>query len=314
MVNSNMAISIICTNKDPQPFVRAIKAIAPQLAVRVWPDDGDKAEVAMALCWQHPAGVLSDYLNLRCICSLGAGVDHLFIDQSLPANVPVVRLVDDSLASKMFEYVLAAMVSHIRQFDLFSAQQRQKKWQQQQAKSFAQINVGVMGLGQLGGYVAGQLANMGFAMAGWSRSEKSLAGVACYYGEHQQQAFLSRCDVLVNLLPLTAQTTNLLNTQLFSQLPKGAYIINVGRGGHVVDDDLIAAIDSSHLSGACLDVFRQEPLAQCHRFWSHPNIKVTPHCSSLTAPEAVAGQVVENFRRCLASEELMNVVDVDRGY
>lgn len=308
------------------PFVAAINAVAPQIDVRVWPDDGDKTQVSMVLCWQHPPGVLLDYPNLRCICSLGAGVDHLFADKNLPTDVPVVRLVDDSLAMQMFEYVLAAIVSHVRQFDVFNQQQRVKNWQQHQAKAFNTVKVGVMGLGELGGYVATGLAKMGFVVAGWSRKEKSIAGVDCYFGEPQKEHFLSNSDIVVNLLPLTPQTSDILNHQLFTQLPQGAYLINVGRGGHLVDDDLIAAIDSGQLSGACLDVFRQEPLPPAHPFWSHPNINVTPHCSSLTSPMDVAGQIVENYQVSAgasvgvrvgagnASEKLNNVVDVNRGY
>ena len=309
-----MTISVICTNKDPQPFVLAIKAIVPELDVRVWPDDGDKSDVTMALCWQHPAGVLSDYPNLRLICSLGAGVDHLFADTCLPKVIPVVRLVDDSLATQMCEYVLTAITSHIRKYDLLAEQQRAKQWQQHRAKSFSQVKVGVMGLGELGGCVAAFLAKVGFDVAGWSRSEKSIDGALCYAGAEQLANFLNYTEVLVNLLPLTPVTADILNADLFAQLPTGAYVINVGRGGHLVDDELIAAIDNGQLSGACLDVFRQEPLAKSHRFWSHPLIKVTPHCSSLTAPESVAGQIVENYQRSIAGKKLLNLVDVDRGY
>lgn len=309
-----MAISIICTNKDPQPFVLAIRAIAPELNVRVWPDDGDKSDITMVLCWQHPVGVLSDYPNLRLICSLGAGVDHLFADTHLPQEIPVVRLVDDSLATQMREYVLGVITSRVRQFDLLAEQQRADRWQQIAAKSFSAVKVGVMGLGELGSSVAAYLAQVGFEVAGWSRSEKSIAGIECYAGAEQLANFLSHAEVLVNLLPLTPKTTDILNADLFAQLPKDAYVINVGRGGHLVDDDLIAAIDCGQLSGACLDVFRQEPLDKSHRFWSHPLIKVTPHCSSLTAPASVAGQIVENYHCCLAGKKLLNLVDVDRGY
>lgn len=313
-----VAISIICINKDPMPFVVALKDLVANIDVRIWPDDGDKSQISMVLCWQHPAGVLSDYPNLRCICSLGAGVDHLLADKHLPINVPVVRLVDSTLAMQMFEYVLAAVVSHIRHFDTFAQQQGVKQWQQIQAKPFDSVKVGVMGLGELGGFVAQKLASIGFSVVGWSRSKKSIAGIDCFAGENQQGYFLSQCDVLVNLLPLTPSTADILNEQLFLRLPKGAYVINVGRGGHLVDDDLIAAIDKGQLSGACLDVFRQEPLLHTHPFWLHPAIKVTPHCSSLTSSKSVAGQIVDNYQRCYldepADKKFKNVVDVNKGY
>ena len=226
----------------------------------------------------------------------------------------MVRLVDDSLAMQMCEYVLTAITSHIRKFDLLAEQQKAKQWQQYRTKSFSQVNVGVMGLGELGGSMAAFLAKVGFNVAGWSRVLKSIDGAACYAGAEQLPSFLGKSEVIVNLLPLTAATADILNADLFAQLPKGAYVINVGRGGHLVDDDLIAAIDNGQLSGACLDVFREEPLALSHRFWSHPLVKVTPHCSSLTAPESVAGQIVENYQRSLCDKKLINLVDVDRGY
>lgn len=309
-----MAISIICTNKDPRPFVNALKAVDDSLDIRIWPDDGDKSEITMALCWQHPTGALNAYPNLACICSLGAGVDHLLADPDLPVSVPVVRIVDDTLATQMFDYVYTAIMYFVHHFDRFNTQQRQHQWLPHQAKAIEQVKIGIMGLGQLGGHVAKRLVDLDFSVSGWSRSNKFIVDVKCFSGDEELQSFLARSHILVNLLPLTEQTQDRLNAELFAQLPQGAYVINVGRGRHLVDEDLIAFLDNHHLAGACLDVFRMEPLPASHPFWSHPAITVTPHCSSLTSPEAVASQIVDNYYRAKQGKPLLNPVDVKLGY
>ncbi len=309
-----MAIAIICPSRDTGPWVAAIKEIDPDLEVLVWPDDSPRENVTFALCWQQPQSVLSEYPNLRCLSSMGAGVDHLISDAALPPRLPIVRLVDPLLAQSMFEYVCAAVMYYFREFDGYQAQQRQRRWHQTASKPAVATTVGVMGLGQLGGFVAGRLSGLGFNVVGWSRSAKSIDGVETYAGEAQQGEFLSRAEILVCLLPLTPETAGILNRDLFGQLPQGACLVNVARGEHLVEGDLLAALGEGHLRGACLDVFQQEPLPQDHPFWVHEKIMVTPHCSSITEPRSVAPQVVENYRRSQQGQPLLNQVSTERGY
>ncbi|MFT4928085.1 MAG: glyoxylate/hydroxypyruvate reductase A [Phenylobacterium sp.] len=309
-----MAISIICTGRDLQPWIAALKACDADLDVRVWPDDGDRCEVEFALCWKHPPGALLNYPNLRCISSMGAGIDHLFNDPDLPQHLPVVRLVDPQLAQSMFDYVCAAVMGYFRDFDVYRAQQQRTEWLVQVAKSTSDTTIGIMGLGKLGGYVAEQFCAMGFNVVGWSRSAKSLDGVTTYAGDQQLDVFLSQSDILICLLPLTPQTQDILNLELFRKLPKGASLVNVARGEHLVEQDLIKALDIGYLRGACLDVFRQEPLPLEHPFWQRQDIIITPHCSSITHPASVAPQIVENYRLLKNNQPLLNQVVMQRGY
>lgn len=310
-----MAISIICMDKEVQPWLKAFAEQAPELDVRVWPDDGDRAEVTFALCWKHPQGVLRQYPNLKCISSMGAGIDHLLNDTDFPGGVPVVRLVDPNLASAMFEYVNAAVMYFQRAFDVYRIRQQQALWQQNQPKSNGQTTIGIMGLGQLGSHVGAQLADLGFHVVGWSRAGKSVKGIEGYAGDEGLTAFLAQSEILVCLLPLTEQTRGILNAELFSQLPKGACVINVARGEHLVEQDLIQGLDNKQLRGACLDVFSQEPLPQDHPFWQRQDVIVTPHCSSITLPSSVVEQIVENYLAVTQQDRvLVNQVDIQRGY
>lgn len=309
-----MTLSIICTNKDAQPWVTALQALDPSLDVQVAPDEADKTNVEFALCWNHPEGALQTYPNLRCICSMGAGIDHLLNDTQFPKDIPVARIVDPLLAQSMFEYILTAVMHYFRDFDIYKTQQQKKSWQQQPPKSISQTTVGIMGLGELGQYTASKLAGMGFRVLGWSRTEKNIEGVSCYFGRAGLDKFLAQSQTLVCLLPLTGETRGILNSQHFQQLPTGACLVNVARGEHLVEEDVLEALDSGQLRGACLDVFKEEPLPQTHAFWQHPKIMLTPHCSSITDPASVAPQVLENYRRMKNNQPLINQVDLSRGY
>ena len=248
-----MAITIISTIKDPEPWVFALKEVDSSLDVQVWPNERQKADIEFALCWKHPEGVLRDYPNLKCISSMGAGVDHLLNDIFFPKHLPVVRLVDPLLAQSMFEYICAAVMYYSREFDVYQTQQRQSYWCQHRPRSITEVTIGIMGLGKLGGYSADKLLKMGFNVIGWSCSPKSIAGVKAYMGENQLGQFLSQTDILICLLPLTDQTYGILNLECFKQLPKGSYLVNVARGEHLVEEDLITALNEDRLRGACLD-------------------------------------------------------------
>ena len=309
-----MVLSLICPTKDPIPWVAAIQAIAPDIELRVWPDDGAKDDITFALVWAQPQGIFAQYPHVQVIASMGAGVDNLLQDTSIPEQATVVRMVDPRLVSQMGDYVLAAVFNHGRQFPRYGHQQRQRQWQPLPPTHLGQITVGVMGLGQIGQSVAQRLVQAGFQVVGWSRRAKSMAQVQVFAGQPQLSDFLSASEILVCLLPLTAETENILNAETLTQLPLGAYVINVARGQHLVEADLLALLDRNHLAGACLDVMRQEPLPQEHPFWSHPKILITPHIASLTDPVSVAPQIVENYRRYTAGRPLLNQVDRRQGY
>ncbi len=308
-----MPLSLICPTKDPAPWIAAIKAIEPDIDLRVWPDDGDKADVTFTLVWAQPQGIFAQYPNLQVVASMGAGVDNLLQDTSIPAQAAMVRMVDPRLVSQMGDYVLTATLNHVRQLPTYAQQQQQHQWQPLRPRNVDAVTVGVMGLGQIGSAVAHRLAQVGFQVTGWSRRAKSMANVQVFSGQ-QLTDFLVASEILICLLPLTAETENILNIDTLGQLPQGAYVINVARGNHLVEEDLLSLLNKNYLAGACLDVFRQEPLPQEHPFWSHPKVTVTPHIASLTDPVSVASQIVENYRRMQAGQPLLNQVDRQQGY
>ena len=308
-----MALSLICPTKDPTPWVTAIQAIDPAIDLRVWPNDGDKADITFALVWAQPQGIFTQYPNLQVVSSMGAGVDNLLQDTSIPTQATLVRMVDPRLVSQMGDYVLAATLNHVRQFPTYAQQQQQQQWQPLQPRNIDEVTVGVMGLGQIGSTVAHRLAQEGFQVVGWSRRPKSMVDVQVFSGQELTD-FLVASEILICLLPLTAETENILNIDTLGQLPEGAYVINVARGNHLVEEDLLSLLNNNHLTGACLDVFRQEPIPQEHPFWSHPKVMVTPHIASLTDPVSVAPQIVENYRRMQNKQPLLNLVDIQQGY
>jgi glyoxylate/hydroxypyruvate reductase len=301
---------------DPADAWRAeLQARIPGLDVRVWPEVGDRADIDIALVWRPPQGELarSRYPNLKAILSLAAGIDGLIADPDLP-DVPIARMVDPSLTRTMSEYVLLAVLRHHREFDRFERAQRVREWAYAFPPQAAERRVGIMGLGELGSAAARRLVAEGFQVLGWSRSPKVLDGVVSYAGRSELHAFLHRTDVLVCLLPLTADTVGILDAATFTGLPHGAFVINVARGQHLIERDLVEALDSGHLAGATLDVFREEPLPPESPLWEHPKVLVTPHVASYSLPATAASGVAANIRRVLAGEPLLHQVDRARGY
>jgi glyoxylate/hydroxypyruvate reductase A len=309
-----MALLIIAPDIKVTSWVKYLGTLEPGIEIRVWPEVGEADEIEFALCWNHPLGELSKYKNLKGIASLGAGVDHLLRDPDLPDGVPVTRVVEYSMAQSMSEYVVLSALNYCRQFDAYRSDQDQKHWQPRRPRPAEDTHIGIMGLGQLGCDAAKKLSYLGFTVSGWSRTPKNIDGVQCFAGEGGFDNFLSRSQILICLLPLTPSTKGILNRKTFDRLPRDAYVINVARGQHLVEKDLIQALDSGKLSGACLDVFDIEPLPAGHPFWRHPKIRITPHISSITFPKAVAPQIIENYRRAKTGRGLLNVVDLKRGY
>lgn len=303
-----------CFGVDPQPWIAELARALPEAQLRVWPEAGAAAEVEYVLAWNHPSGLLQQFPHLRAIFCLGAGVDRLLQDPLLPQGVPIVRMVDPSLVAGMNEFVLMRTLHYHRRMPEYAAQQRARQWRQLYPPLARERRVGIMGLGELGRACARSLVQLGFDVSGWSRTPKALPGVACHAGWQELPAFLARAEILVCLLPHTAETAGILSAATFAQLPRGACLINVARGALLVEEDLIPALDAGRLAGATLDVFRTEPLPPEHPFWSDPRITVIPHAAALTLPQTAARTVADNVRRHRAGQPLLNVVDVRLGY
>ncbi|MGW8311758.1 MAG: 2-hydroxyacid dehydrogenase [Desulfuromonadales bacterium] len=312
--DNGMSIAIIWPDQDASDWVAALHSHDPNLKVEVWPEIDDPEKVEFVLCWNQPAGVLQQFLNLKCISSLGAGVNHLLNDITRPLHIPLVRLVDADLKQSMAEYVLLGVLEHFRRFQDYRKQQILGEWTTLKVPHISEFGIGIMGCGELGQYVANKLLALGFRVTGWSRRPKDFVHFMVFSGHDEFGEFLKKADILVCLLPLTPETENILNAQTFSLLPPNAYLINVARGAHLVDIDLLAALDSGKLSGALLDVFREEPLPKQHPFWSHDKLLITPHVASVTNPKSASGQIIENYQRALNGKPLLNLVDINCGY
>ncbi len=287
----------------------------PEIPLRHWDEPGDDTAVRFALVWNPPRGELKRrFPNLEYIFSLGAGVDALLDDPDLPHSVPVVRMVEEALVIGMTEYVALHVLRIHRQQRDFEIQQRAGEWRQIVTPLAPDRKVGLMGLGVLGSDAAAALSALRFDVTSWTRTPKEVPGVTCFHGEDGLGPFLARTEILVALLPLTDDTRGILNADLFAQLPKGAGLINAGRGGLQVEADIITALDSGQLSEAVLDVFSTEPLPEDNPIWQHSGITLTPHNAALTGSETGAREVTANLQRVLAGERPHNIVDTRAGY
>ncbi|MCA3351109.1 MAG: glyoxylate/hydroxypyruvate reductase A [Roseomonas sp.] len=310
-----MAILLSTKAHTMQDWKAALLAVDPSLEIRLFPDAGNPDEIEAAVVWTaHDMMELRRYPNLKLIVSMGAGVDHLLRSPGPPPGIPVARLKDVLLTSAMAEWVLLNVLRFHRQDPEYRALQQRKEWLELSAPSTAERRVGILGIGELGSASARVLTSLGFPVMGWSRSAKTLPGVQNFHGAEGLVAMAGQSDILICLLPLTPQTRGVLNARLLSALPRGAYVINGARGGHMVAEDMLAALDSGHIAGAALDVFEPEPLPAESRFWSHPKVFLTPHAASITIPASVAPQVVENIHNMRAGRSLINLVDFSLGY
>ncbi|MBS7538470.1 2-hydroxyacid dehydrogenase [Ancylobacter lacus] len=274
----------------------------------------DPREVRYLVTWEAPADLAERYPALDVLFSIGAGIDQFDLS-TLPPELAVVRMIEPGIASGMVEYVTMAVLALHRHLPRYIDQQRRSLWQPEAMLTDAAARrVGVLGLGVLGQAALKALVPFGFPLAGWSRSARPLDGVATFAGHGELDAFLSRTDILVCLLPLTEETRGLLDASLFARLPSGAMLVNVGRGGHLVADDLLAALASGQISAAVLDVADPEPLPPEHPFWHHPSILLTPHIASMTRPDTAAAVVLDNIRRRRAGRPLVGLVDRANGY
>lgn len=310
-------MTILAFRSDADEFTiwkSALERLVPGLEIRHYRTDPQPAAADIVLAWKAPHGAYAAYTGARLIHSLGAGIDHLLADPDLPSQAAICRLVDPLLTLRMIEYVALHVLRHHRLHSQLTRQQQKQEWQPLAAPAACNRTVGVMGLGALGGAVATSLSNLGFRVRGWSRTEKALLGIETFHGTDGLKSFLRQTEILVCLLPLTEATRDIINQKLLAQLPRGACFINAGRGHHVVDEDLLIALNSGHIAEATLDVFRTEPLPPDHPYWRHPHVTVTPHIASLTDPASAAKVVADNIQRLLQGRPLMNQVDRAAGY
>ena len=309
-----MALAILRNDNRTAAWISALAALAPDIPLYDYHQPHPRAAIRMVGVWKHPRGSLGEYPNLLGVHGLGAGVDFILEDPALPEGIPVLRVVDPYLASDMAEYVLAQILSHLRQLPAYTRDQSSGTWNPRPYRRIEDIRVGIMGLGTLGKAVADLLVRAGFDVRGWTARSQPDTGYPVFQGPEGRKAFLSESDILVCLLPLTPETRGILDQQVFGQLPAGAALINVARGGLLHEEDLLQALGTGHIAHACLDVFSQEPLPKGHSFWKHPKISMTSHVASVSEPESVAVQVVANYRALLAGDPLTNEVSRERGY
>lgn len=299
---------------DPAAWRELFAKEMPDLPVRVWPDAGDPAEIEFGFIQSLQPGELKRFPNLKAVFSGGAGVDHLLKDPDYPRHVPIVKIVQKQMTLGMVQYVALHVLRLHRQQPAYQAQQREHVWKELPQPGAWDRTVGIMGLGSLGGASARALADLGFKVRGWSRTKKRLKDVECFHGRDGLVPFLSQTEILVCMLPLTAETTGIVNAHTLAALPKGACFINLARGKQHVDADLLAALDSGQLSHMTLDVFFPEPLAAGHPYWSHPKVTVTPHRAGNSSRAAIIRDTLENIRGFRAGKKLRNRVNMKAGY
>ncbi len=304
-------ITLCCTDTATEPWLQGLRAALPGAEVTPWFAGAPAADFAVV--WAPPQQFFDEQPQLKAVFNIGAGVDAL-LRLRLPAQAQIVRLDDAGMSVQMAEYVCHAVIRHFRELDAYEADTRLGKWSFRKPRARADFPVGVMGLGVLGERVARALAQFEFPVQGWSRSPKVMDGVQCFSGALGFGDFLAASRVLVCLLPLTPDTRDIMNRDTLSQLQPGGYVINVARGAHLVDDDLLALLQSGHLAGATLDVFRVEPLPAEHPFWKHPRIVVTPHTSARTLRSESIAQIANKLVAFQHGDTVVGVVDPARGY
>ncbi len=268
-----------------------------------------------AVVWKPPAELFAQQPKLKAVVNYGAGVDAILAMGVVPAHIPIVRLEEAGMAQQMAQYALYGVIHHQRRMHIYREQQSRAHWQQHEDRGLIpNPTVGVMGLGEMGGHVATKIAEFGYTTVGWSRTAKPMERLETYAGEAELPAFLQCCDVLICLLPLTPATRGILNAKNLAHLPRGAFLISAGRGGHLIDADILGALDAGQLAGALLDVFHEEPLPKDSPFWSHPKVIVTPHVSATTPLQNACEQIVAKIGAMERGEAITGVVDPGKAY
>jgi glyoxylate/hydroxypyruvate reductase len=309
-----MSILFFSESDAANPWRETFARELPGLPFRVWPDCGPVEDVRYALVWKPPPGFFVQFPNLKAVLTLGAGVDPIPRDPRFPEGVRLLRLIDAGFAEQMAEYALYGVLRYQRRIVEYESLHARSHWEQLEPRFARELTVGVLGLGVIGRRVAERIAACGYPTAAWTRTARRTDAMEVFSAAAGLRPFLQRSRVVINVLPLTPETENLLNAEAFAAMPRGGFVINMGRGAHIVDADLLAALDSGQLEGAMLDVFRDEPLPASHPFWHHPGILVTPHVAAPTIASEVQSQIVENIKRMERGEAPLGAVDLKKGY
>ena len=312
-----MSILLASTDfwEDMEVWSSGLQEAMPEMDIKVYPDEGDVNDIEYAVVWKHPRGILKKYPNLKAILSLGAGVDHIISDSELPKGLPIVRLVDKKLTHEMCLHSLHWVLHfHSNQY-LYRIQQQSREWIQQSSVQSEDRTIGIMGLGNIGKAIGDSLVNLDFKVIGWGARPKNSTGeIEYYYGHEQLSEFLSQTDILINVLPLTENTKNILTKNELKLLPKGSFIINIGRGGIINENDLLSFLNSGHINAAALDVFAQEPLPENNSLWGHSSVYITPHIAGQSNPGSAAKTIAENIRLIEKGESPYPIYSLNSGY
>lgn len=308
-----MSIALILNSVRAEEWKSEINKHLPEIKVEIYPEIENYNEVEFALCWKPIRGYHTHFPNLKVIQSGGAGIDHL-LPGTIPPHIHTCRIIDPMLKSDMFEHVLTCLLHSMKNFSAYTAHKETAHWQPLVYRSIGQTRLTILGLGEIGSHVAEGLIQLGFNVNGWSNSDKKMDGLSSFTGMDGLYAAVENTDFIINVLPLTDATSGILNRRLFNQCPRGTVLINVGRGDHLVEDDLLEAIDKGQIAGAYLDVFHQEPLSQDHPFWECASIFISPHVASRTNIGSSVIQVVDNYRRMKEGLPLLNEVSLEKGY
>ncbi len=312
-----MSIVLASTDfwEDMEVWSNGLQKAMPEMDIKVYPDDGDVNEVEFAVVWKHPRGILKKYPNLKAILSLGAGVDHIISDPDLPEGLPIIRLVDKKLTHEMCLHALHWVLHFHSDQYLYRSQQLKRQWIQQSSIQTEDRTIGIMGLGNIGRSIGELLVTQSFNVIGWGANQKSsLTDIKYYYGQDQLSDFLGRTNILINVLPLTSDTTNIITKKELSLLPKDSFIINIGRGGIINEDDLLTLLSDGHIKAAALDVFTQEPLPENNSLWDHPSVYITPHIAGQSNPNSAGQTISENIYRIQKGELPYPIYSRTNGY
>ena len=313
-----MSIVFVISNWDPQPWVDAFAKALPNRELKIWDEDAPETDADYCVCWQPLQGVLAQIVDLKGIFSLGAGVDHILSDPNLP-DTPIMKVVDPDLTARMSEYVCLQALSILRKPQRYRAYQALKRWVTDTTPIASDVTVGIMGMGEIGSDAAKKLQALGFQVAGWSRTPKSIAGITNFVGQAALPDFISACDIIVNILPLTPETDGLIAGSFFEATKRqgvlgGAHLINLGRGKSQRESDILDALRSGALQTATLDVFEVEPLPQESELWTHPRVTVTPHNAGTSNPSTIAKLVADQIRSFESGNGFLTQIDQRRGY
>ncbi len=306
-----MSLMIVAKNKDINPWIEAFKKFDENIDIQIYPDIKNKDDITFALVWSQNDINFTQFKNLKCISSMGAGVDHILSNQTISNDIAITKIVDERLVESMWEYLLSVVMNIVTNQYKYIHHQKNIIWQPIQARNISNTTIGIMGLGQLGKVMVEKFSKMNFKVKGYSSSQKNIQGVETFT---TIEPFAKDVDILINLLPLTPDTKDILNYELFTKLNKESYLVNVGRGEHLNEEALLKALHENILEGAVLDVFSTEPLEPNHPFWKNEKIIITPHSASITDPQSVTNQIMENYKRVQSGMEVFNKINRKSGY